>query len=95
MSDYSKNYIIIITELKLKGTVVDVRSTDEFKIDHFPGAVNIPLEMVNNHIADFKVMEKTLMAYCRSGNRSRMATPILKSAGIQEVINAGSLDDIL
>ena len=84
-----------MTELKLKGTVVDVRSPEEFKINHFRGAINIPLEMVNNHIADFKVMEKPVMAYCRSGNRSGMATTILKSAGIQDVINAGSLDDIL
>ena len=82
-------------ELIEKGTVVDVRSPQEFAGEHFPNAINIPLEQVQEKVNDFKDMPKPIIAYCRSGNRSGMAVSMLKQAGITDAVNGGGLDDLL
>ena len=82
-------------ELIEKGTVVDVRSPQEFAGEHFPGAINIPLDQVPQKVNDFKEMPKPIIAYCRSGNRSGMAVSMLKQAGITDAVNGGGLDDLL
>jgi phage shock protein E len=78
-----------------KGTVVDVRSPREFAGEHYPNAINIPLEQVPQKVNEFKEMATPIIAYCRSGNRSGMAVSMLKQAGINNVINGGGLDDLL
>jgi phage shock protein E len=82
-------------ELIEKGTVVDVRSAQEFAGEHFPGAINIPLDQVPQKVDEFKEMPKPIVAYCRSGNRSGMAVSMLKQAGITDAVNGGGLDDLL
>ena len=77
------------------GTVVDVRSPQEFEGEHFPGAINIPLEQVQQKVNDFKEMPKPIIAYCRSGNRSGMAVSMLKQAGIIDAVNGVGLEDLL
>lgn len=78
-----------------KGTVVDVRSPQEFAGEHFPNAINIPLDMVSKKLDEFKALPKPIIAYCRSGNRSGMAVSLLKQAGITDAINGGGLDELL
>ena len=75
-------------------TIVDVRTPEEFNGEHIPNAVNIPLDQVEQRIDEFKKMEKPIIAYCRSGNRSGMAVSILKQAGITEAVNGGGIDDV-
>ena len=82
-------------ELIENGTVVDVRSPQEFEGEHFPGAINIPLEQVQQKVNDFKEMPKPINAYCRSGNRSGMAVSMLKQAGITDAVNGGGLEYLL
>ena len=82
-------------ELIEKGTVVDVRSPQEFAGEHFPGAINIPLDQVPQKVDEIKEMPKPIIAYCRSGNRSGMAVTMLKQAGITDAVNGGGLDDLL
>ena len=76
-------------------TIVDVRTPDEFAGEHFPGAINIPLDELANRINDFKDFRKPIVAYCRSGNRSGMAVAMLNQNGITEAVNGGGLDDML
>lgn len=81
---------------KLKNaTIVDVRTPEEFAENHFPDAINIPLDLVPQNIEKFKKMPKPVVAYCRSGNRSGMAVSMLKQSGITDVINGGGLDELL
>ena len=49
-------------------TIVDVRTPKEFAEKHFPDAINIPLDQVQQNIEIFKEMPKPVIAYCRSGN---------------------------
>jgi phage shock protein E len=78
----------------IKGTVIDVRTPEEFSEGHYPNAINIPLDHVQQRINEFKEMPKPIVAYCRSGNRSGMAVSILKQNGINDAINGGGLDDL-
>lgn len=82
-------------ELLNKGTVIDVRSPQEFAGKHYPNAINIPLEQVPQKINTIKDMPMPIIAYCRSGNRSGMAVSILKQSGITDAINGGGLNDLL
>ncbi len=55
--------------------LIDVREDYEFREGHIPGAVNIPLGNITT--VDYS-KEKTLIVYCRSGNRSNQAAIKLK-----------------
>ena len=76
-------------------TIIDVRTPDEFTDKHFPNAINIPLDQVQQNVEEFKKMPKPIITYCRSGARSGMAVSMLKQAGIADVINGGGLEDLL
>jgi phage shock protein E len=78
-----------------KGTVVDVRTPAEYKQQHFPGAINIPVDEVFQRLNEFRKMEAPIVAYCHSGARSGVAVSLLKQNGLSEVYNAGGLSDIL
>ena len=75
-------------------SIVDVRTTEEYAGEHFPNAVNIPLDQVAKRIEEFRKMKKPIIAYCRSGNRSGIAVSILKQNGISDAVNGGGLDDL-
>ncbi|QED36412.1 rhodanese-like domain-containing protein [Antarcticibacterium arcticum] len=76
-----------------KGTIVDVRTTQEFMGGHVAGSINIPLQEINERIEELKALESPLVLCCASGNRSGMATQILAKQGI-ECLNGGSWLDV-
>lgn len=78
-----------------QSTFVDVRTPEEYAGGHVPGAINIPLDQIQKRLDEFKDMPKPVVAYCRSGARSSMATSILKQAGAQDVINGGGISDLM
>jgi len=45
-------------------TVLDVRPPDEFALGHLPGAVNIPLRVLKERLAELN-REQEIVAYCR------------------------------
>lgn len=75
-------------------TIVDVRTPEEYTAEHFPGAINIPLDEIEQRIEQFREMKKPIIAYCRIGNRSGIAVAVLKQYGITDAINGGGLDDL-
>ena len=75
-------------------TIVDIRTPEEYAMEHYPNAINIPLDQVAQKINEFKEMKKPIIAYCRSGNRSGIAVSILKQNGIADAINGGGLEDL-
>ncbi|KAA3634522.1 MAG: rhodanese-like domain-containing protein [Bacteroidetes bacterium] len=83
----------IKAKVKKGALVLDVRTEPEFASGHVTGAVNIPLQMINEVAGDIKKQKKIILAYCRSGRRSQMATNMLKRHGI-EVYNAGGVDNL-
>ncbi len=75
-------------------TIVDVRTPEEYAVEHYPNAINIPLDQISQRINEFKEMTQPIIAYCRSGNRSGIAVSILKLNGIADAVNGGGLDDL-
>jgi rhodanese-related sulfurtransferase len=79
-----------IAEFKEKNAIIiDVRTYEEFAGGHIQNSKNIPLQIIESKINDIKKLNKPVITCCRSGNRSGMATNILKRNGI-ECINGGS-----
>ena len=75
-------------------TIVDVRERFETFFGIAPGAKKIPLSGIKNNIGEFQKMSKPIVIYCRSGNRSGKAMNYLKTQGITEVYNGGSLAEV-
>lgn len=79
-----------LTEAFAEGaTIVDVRSKAEFQSGHFQGAVNVPLQEVDSHLAKWQKHGKTVIFCCASGIRSGNATNIAKKAGISAINGGG------
>jgi rhodanese-related sulfurtransferase len=60
--------------------ILDVREDDEFKSGHIPGAEWIPLGQLATRMNELP-KDKTIVAVCRSGNRSGQATELLRQNG--------------
>ena len=76
-------------------TIIDVRTAEEFAGQHVPGAINIPLDQLREHIEELKGVPRPIVAYCRVGNRSGIAVAFLRQQGISDVINGGGIEDML
>lgn len=66
--------------------VIDVRKPGEFTAEHVVNALNIPLDFMNDHMAEFP-KDETFHIHCAGGYRSVIAGSILKSRGIHNLIN--------
>ncbi len=64
--------------------ILDVRQPEEYRSGHLPGAVFIPLPDLINKVGELD-HAKPIIAYCRSGNRSRAAAAFLLSYGFSKV----------
>lgn len=60
--------------------ILDVREDYEFNAGHVPGAAWIPLGELPNRLDELP-KDKTILAICRSGNRSGQATELLLQNG--------------
>jgi len=77
-----------------KRKVYDVRSEEEFKISHFPGAQNTPLKNIEKHIPVLKE-NSPFYLYCKAGYRSVVASSIINKVNEFELINVeGGYDAI-
>lgn len=60
--------------------VFDVRKKSEYDSQHVEGAINVPLNEINKHLAEFP-KDKPFMVHCAGGYRSMIAASILKARG--------------
>jgi hydroxyacylglutathione hydrolase len=63
-----------------KPLIIDVRKKSEFDSEHLLDAVNIPLNQINQHLAEFP-KDKHFVLHCAGGYRSMIAASILKQRG--------------
>lgn len=82
------------SKIKAGATVVDVRTTEEFGEEHYPNALNIPVDQIRQRLVEFGDKSASIIVYCATGSRSAFAARMLKSAGYTDVINAGGLEDM-
>lgn len=76
-----------------EATLVDVRIPDQFAEKTAPGAINIPLAVIEENL-DFFRKQKQIVVFCNTGRQSSEAIEILKKNGITNVYNAKSLQNI-
>lgn len=84
---------IVRQKIEAGASIVDVRSPEEFRDGGYPGAVNIPLHLLDARMAEIP-RDRPVVLYCASGARSGMAARQLRQAGFADVINAGGLSDM-
>ena len=81
-----KNYLDTMTF----DAIIDVREIEEYNQGHLKGAINIPLNTIQECQLD---KQKKIAIYCRSGQRSQIATNILKQQGFTNITNIGGVID--
>ncbi|WP_338451068.1 rhodanese-like domain-containing protein [Niallia oryzisoli] len=70
--------------------IIDVREVDEVAAGKIPGAVHIPLGLMEFRIHEFDKAKEYIMV-CRSGARSSRATQFLESYGFNVINMAGGM----
>jgi rhodanese-related sulfurtransferase len=70
-----------LAEMNLEDVkVFDIRKKSEFDSEHMVGAINVPLNEINNHLEKFPKEERFII-HCAGGYRSMIASSILKQRG--------------
>jgi len=78
------------TDLVKNGALIlDVRSQAEFKTGHIKGAINIPVNQLQQNLGKLKDKNQNIITCCASGMRSASAKAILKNSGYPNVHNGG------
>lgn len=74
-----------------KALVLDVRTDEEFNARHIEGAVNIPVDDLQQRLAELPDKKRPIIVYCRSGGRSARAEKLLTAAGYTHVKDLGGI----
>jgi len=75
--------------LKKGAQLIDVRSPAECDEGMLPGAINVPLSEIETD-RDRLDFDRTLLLYCRSGQRSEMARQQLSQMGHKDCWSIGA-----
>lgn len=75
------------------GSIVDVRTPEEYLGGHVDGSINIPLFEIMARIEEIKHLKQPIVLCCASGNRSGQATAYLSQMNL-DVYNGGSWYDV-
>lgn len=68
------------------GIILDVRTPDEFSLGAIPGAVNIPIDGIRDHLNEIP-QDKNIYIYCAVGLRGYLASRVLMQHGFNNVFN--------
>ncbi|AQW97847.1 rhodanese-like domain-containing protein [Elizabethkingia anophelis] len=74
--------------------LVDVRTPEEYNAEKIEGAVNIPLDQIENRLHEFQG-KKNIVVYCRSGVRAGKAKDLLQKSNIPDVYSGTSYQNVL
>ena len=66
--------------------VLDVRTPEEFRLGHIPGAVNIPHTELGSRIGELQ-KSRSVVLYCMLGPRARLGEKTLLDAGVENVLH--------
>jgi rhodanese-related sulfurtransferase len=61
--------------------VIDVRTPGEFETGHIEESYNVPLDLLDEHIADLAALDHNVVLVCQSGARATKALEQLVAAG--------------
>ncbi|MCK9373718.1 MAG: rhodanese-like domain-containing protein [Sulfuricurvum sp.] len=73
--------------------LLDVRTPEEFAQEHIEGATLIPVQVLSENLSKLEPLkDKTIIVYCRSGNRSVSASRILSNNGFTPLNVTGGIN---
>lgn len=81
----------ITNDIQEGAVLVDVRTPDEYKIEHAVGSINVPLQDMQNGSFGNLQQDQKIYIYCSSGSRSSQASDLLKQAGYTNVVDIKTL----
>ena len=83
-----------ILDSEVSCVLLDVREQDEFDAGHIPGSILIPYTQIPE-LASLFLPDKTetILVYCRSGRRSKIAAQTLVDLGYCHVLEFGGILD--
>lgn len=68
--------------------LVDVRTKQEYKEGHIPGAIHIPHDQMEERYRELANQQnKKILLICRSGKRSVLAAEVLHAKGFKQLYN--------
>ena len=72
---------------KKNAVLLDVRTAEEYKSGHIPGAVQIDVQKTDDFKKQIESLDKknTYLHYCRSGKRSNAAKMLMKAMGFTKL----------
>ena len=74
-----------------KPLILDVRTPNEYHRGHIRNSKLIPVQQLEGRISEIKdYKDKPILIYCRSGNRSTVASEILIKHGFKKLYNLKS-----
>lgn len=73
--------------------ILDVRTWEEYKQGHIPGAICIPNETIGTEpLPQLPDQNQLILVYCRSGNRSKQASEKLVRLGYSNIVEFGGIN---
>ena len=73
--------------------ILDVRTWEEYKQGHIPGAICIPNETISTEpLPQLPDQNQLILVYCRSGNRSKQASEKLAKLGYSNIVEFGGIN---
>lgn len=73
--------------------LLDVRTPEEFAEEHIEGATLIPVQVLSQNLSKLEPYKgKSIIVYCRSGNRSVSASRILSDNGFTPLNVTGGIN---
>jgi NADPH-dependent 2,4-dienoyl-CoA reductase/sulfur reductase-like enzyme/rhodanese-related sulfurtransferase len=67
--------------------LLDVRTSEEYKEGHIPGAMNVPLDEIRERISEIPDRSSAIIVYCGQSLRSYNASRILQELGVKQAVN--------
>jgi rhodanese-related sulfurtransferase len=86
LMDSMQNFLLL--DVRSPGEYADTARATALNIGRFKGAVNVPIDSVQNHLGELKkYMDQPVFVYCSHSQRSRRVSKFLAENGFQHVYN--------
>jgi phage shock protein E len=87
-------YLVDIPNAR-RGTIIDVRSSEEFLLGHAHRSVNIPWDMHMYYLTELAELPRPWIFVCNVGWRSGLVIHSLETIGFSDLYNGGSWLSVL
>lgn len=81
----------VFSDIHKGATLIDVRTAEEYDVDHAIGAINIPLSDIQTGKIPSIKKDSPIYLYCHSGARADVSRVLLEKAGYSKVVSLRTL----